>query len=1019
VTRFRTRKAASLLAWLALEEKPVAREVLAEGLWPESEAENGRNSFRVALASLRRQLEPSGTPLGSVLQADRSTVALDPLLVASDVREFQLHARAARETPDVEQRLAHLKRACEIYSPPLLPGFYEEWISAHEQQLEAIFESASAELIVLLKQRGDTDQARRWAERRRQIAAHALAQPRSQAQPPCPEPCSKGVAQAHAREVDGAAQTSRFSPAEVRAEAPLPPLWNRFFGRQEEMRVLLEALGAGERIVTLHGIGGCGKTRLALEAAHLLRQGTARSGASRAASTWEQNGAANLGRSATSVATGASFDKVLWVPLADVGRGEVVADSIATALQLKSQGERPPLEAIALALAEQRVLLILDNFEQLALEGTPTLRALLERLPLLQMLVTSRLRLHEPGERELPLRPLPIPLVPVVESNARPSAGSDTWVRVALDFASVAMFVDRAQRARADFDLTPHNARDVLEVVRALEGLPLAIELAGARAGSLSARAMREQLREPLEFLRSRRPFEPRRDALRSCIAWSLQMLPEELQKFWARLWVFRGGCTLQDATQICGQNNSSATLEALEELRDASLLVFNEGRERYFMPEVLRAFALEQLQENEKQELLEAHGKYFVALCEAWNTTFHDTGETDLSIEDDFFNIQALFERALDEPKLEKAWRALSALSWFWTISGHLYFAFETAQRLLELARARNWQAPSWLKAQMEMTAGLMALHAASSSLARACFGRALSIMEALDDTAGVATAHNYLGAVALARAEVEVARRHFALSLEMNRKRGQPRHIAIALSCLAAAEVEAGELEQAHILCEEARSLWRTLEDGGGQAWVLSIEGDAASAQKNWTLARRCQERALELRRERNAGVGETGPLAFLGYIALDEQDDLDSATEYVQHTPAEREDRYALAASLLCLGARGRLHLGHRREVLPILEALAGLTANAAASTCGAHEEEKVTQAQIAARALGAAESWRQEMEVFRLASAQRRWSRSCERLRRVLGAKGFEAEHLIGRSLPLEDAARALLTVFAAA
>jgi predicted ATPase len=331
--------------------------------------------------------------------------------------------------------------------------------------------------------------------------------------------------------------------------------FTRFFGREEEIAWLTAALRVPEtRLVTLTGPGGSGKTRLAIAVAGRLQE--------------EYTGGEPAG-------TGGPW----FVPLAEVAEAWRIGDAIREAMHLPPSADGEPLEQVVAALSPQPSLLVLDNFEQLVGEGALTVRSLLERVPRLTCIVTSRQRLNLAAEQEFPVLPLPVPVVRGklrVESPAKthPSDRSDpsdlstpnSQLPTLLDCPSVQLFVDRARAVRRDFQVTERNAAAVAELCVRLEGLPLAIELAAARAQVLSPEQMLGQLKRRFDLLVSRQQdMAPRHRSLRAAIEWSFHLLPPDLRQFFTRLSIFRGGWTLEAAEAICGEEVgcSAGTREA------------------------------------------------------------------------------------------------------------------------------------------------------------------------------------------------------------------------------------------------------------------------------------------------------------------------------------------------------------------------------------------------------------------------------------------------------------------------
>jgi predicted ATPase len=260
-----------------------------------------------------------------------------------------------------------------------------------------------------------------------------------------------------------------------------------------------------------------------------------------------------------------AFHGAVWfVPLQDLTDARLIPDKLLDALRLPRSPQLQPSEQAVAFLSRQPSLLLLDNFEHLVTDGTPLVQTLLEQVPALTCLVTSRQRLNLPGEREFPVAPLPVPrdgpwlavADPTPSDPSDPPDPSDTNQQLSslLECASVRLFVDRAQAARPDFQLTRTNAAAVATLCVRLEGLPLALELAAARAGVLAPAQMLERLSQRFELLAStQRGTVPRHRSLWAALDWSYELLSPELQQFFARLSVFQGGWTLEAAEAVCG----------------------------------------------------------------------------------------------------------------------------------------------------------------------------------------------------------------------------------------------------------------------------------------------------------------------------------------------------------------------------------------------------------------------------------------------------------------------------------
>jgi len=409
---------------------------------------------------------------------------------------WSLEAFARLSAPVDPERAARLWGAAEALREslglPLPPNEREDYDRHRTAAREALGEEAFAGA---------------WAEGRtmtpEQATAYALQEGEERAGPPQLPP-------AGTRAVGGG--PALRSPTAAAPGLPLPRPLTPFFGREAEIsqvRTMLETPGA--RLVTLTGLGGTGKTRLALEVARVLQE------------------------------TGAAWAGVGFVSLVDLADARLIGQTIREALNLPAVGAADPLEQIALHLGDQPFLLVLDNFEPLLPEGAATVRELLERAPRLVCLVTSRRPLGLPAEDEFPVAPLPTPVAPASPERL-------------LEFASVRLFVSRAQAARPGFQVTPANAAAVAQLCQALEGIPLALELAAARAPVLTPAQMLQHLSDRFGFLTGRpRDVAERHRTLRAALEWSYQSLPESQQRLLARLSVFRGGWTLEAAEAVCG----------------------------------------------------------------------------------------------------------------------------------------------------------------------------------------------------------------------------------------------------------------------------------------------------------------------------------------------------------------------------------------------------------------------------------------------------------------------------------
>lgn len=571
--------------------------------------------------------------------------------------------------------------------------------------------------------------------------------------------------------------SAEFPPlhASPARRAHLPLQFTRFFGREAEITRIGERLASPEtRLLTLTGPGGTGKTRLCIEAAGRFSE---------------------------------TFTGAIWfVPLADLSDPGLIPQTILRALSLPLTGSQEPLEQLVTALTNQPTLLLLDNFEQVvAGGGAEVVQTLLSRVSTLQCLVTSRQTLNLPGEVEFAVAPLPIP------------NGSDTPERLSV-FESVRLFVDRAQGAKPDFRITSSNAPAVAELCDRLEGIPLAIELAAARALVLTPSQMLVQLGNRFEFLVSRkRGIAERQRTLRATVDWSYRLLAPDIQRFFAQLCVFRGGWTAEAAESVCDE---ALALDLLAQLRECSLVTIqeSEGGIRFRMLESLREYAEAQLSEQERGSARARHAAFFLALAEeaepqltgpeqaAW---FHR-----LETEHDNLRAALTWCESSGDSGAQTGLRLSGALWRFWTVRGH--FREGRAWYVTALG-AEGANARTRARAKALLGAGVLAGMQGDYPAADALIEECLSIYRELGDRQGIAASLYSLD--------------NFDESLAIYRELGDRRGIAASLNSLGQVAFSHGDYVSARSLFEESLVIRRELGDRRGVAASLSYLGNVAA--------------------------------------------------------------------------------------------------------------------------------------------------------------------------------------------
>ncbi len=729
----RSRKALYLLVYLALSpDNSASRERLLDLFWPELDEAAGRDNLSTTLSLIRRALVPFEREGVSPLQADRQSLSLRRDALTTDVEEFEATLQQVERTAETPERRALLEKALALYKGAPLPGLYADWAVEVQDRLASRYADALRSLLQLLLHTEDFEPALEFAARA--IAADpydetayrikmrvyaALERPAAaretyqillqrlqedlQASPsPTTQELAERIRLQPESFVPPRTETSSLPtlPATLEesgtaeAAAPfvfvMPPNRNPFFGREAELQTLqglLNPKATATRLVTITGPGGVGKTRLVLELAQQLQAAFA--------------------------------GGVCFLALADITDPTLVPSLLTHALRIDSAGDTDIFTRITEALQGRSLLLILDNYEQLVEEGSLFVRALLDQVETLQIVLTSRLRLELEGEREYPLLPLPAP-------------AEEFTLATLSACASVKLFVDRAQQRSADFALTESNRLAVGSLCAKLEGIPLALELAAGWAGMLLPEQMLERMEERFELLVSRRrDIAPRHRTLRAAMEGSYRLLPPELQGLFCELTVFRGGFTLDTLQEFRahqtidgGSAPGHSLLTQLAELQAHSLIRAEERhlgqttQIRYRLLETVREFGWRQGSAEELRELQDRHARCFQQRLQrlreqADHTQDHSPEEVRRlldEIESDMDNLRTALRWLLfGDGEARTAARLAVDLDWFWMVRSFHVERREWAK--IAFDRIRSAEIPEDLCYQL----GINRMHSAS----------------------------------------------------------------------------------------------------------------------------------------------------------------------------------------------------------------------------------------------------------------------------------------------------------------
>ncbi|MGH2730176.1 MAG: BTAD domain-containing putative transcriptional regulator [Actinomycetota bacterium] len=987
-------KERALLAVLLLHPgEVVSLDRLIDDLWGEHPPAGAVNTVQSYVSRLRKALHAHGSP---VLVTRRPGYLLQLEPGELDAHRFARAVEAGREAlaqGEFEVASNELRRALDLWRGPALADLaYEAFAQAdiarlEELRLAALEDALEADLA--LGRHVDV-----VAELKNLAAAHPLRE-RVQAQLMialyrCGRQAEALDAYREARRLlvedlgtEPGRELQRVHDLVLRQDSSLE-LWTptannlpiqttSFIGREWELDEVQKLL-LGTRLLTVTGVGGSGKTRLAIE----------------------------VGREV-------SLDYPDGVWLAELGAltdEKVVAQSVASAIGIRPQPETPSGEGLVAALRRRNMLLVLDNCEHLIDACARLVATLLGSCPELRVLATSREPLEVAGETVWHLPPLAFP-----DDDSLPAEEVSR-------FESVRLFVERAAAGSPDVQLSTDDAPFVARICRRLDGMPLAIELAATRVRLLAPSEIDEHLDDRFRLLsQGSRTAPARQQTLRATVDWSFGLLTPQEAALFERLSVFAGGFTFDAAEAICSGAgvDREQVLELLGRLVDKSLVV-RERPTRYGLLETLREYGAEKLAAGgELEAIRRSHAGFFLELAER--------AEPELSgpdqirwirrLGEDLDNFRAALTWALQSDEVETTQRLGAALLRDWDMRGTAVEGLAWMERAL----AKGEGAPDRVRGKSLLSAAVLAESVGALERATDYAQQALSLYGDLDDRFGKARATHLLGSVAHYRgdyhAAVELLESSLAVyreldedwytglalhrlsmvvrlqgdyeralrleeqGLEIFRRKGDVARCAYALWMLGVVERYRGNYEAAAARCEESIRLFQELDDKLGLAHVFSTLGDAARLKEDFGRAQSLYEKGLiEFERQGDKRcVAST--LWNLGVIA---------------HRGADQARAKALYAESLEI----RLEVGDKAGIADCLDGL-GLAEGA---------EGRAVEA---ARLLGSAASLREAIGAVLPAAERAVHEEDLASVRAALGDEDFSRAWALGRAMTPEQAA----------
>lgn len=857
------RKSLALLAYLALHREPHSREFLSALLWPEYEQDK-------AFTNLRHTLWETQQAIGEGwIISGRETLSLIPesdhssgrIVWVDSVRFADLVAQS-RAQPDVSLRIPLLAESANLYRNHFLTGFhlrdavqFDEWAHAKAEELRHLLAVALTMLSDDHALLGQVDAAIPPAQRlvaldplneesHRHLMRIYLQAGQSNAALKQYQACEKVLRkelgidpQPETRELYKLIRKGELKSPQPASQKQTPvPLHNlpyqlsRFIGREKELAEIADLI-AENRLVTLTGAGGIGKTRLSLKAGERLLN---------------------------------EFPNGVWfIELASVYDPALVPQTIAKLFHIAEQPEESLADKLIRVFRPKTTLLILDNCEHLLDICTQLADTLLKNCQNLKLLTTSREPLGIIGESQYHVLPLALPdIQPILDKL--------------LEYESIQLFEERARLVQENFSLTLENAASIAHICKRLDGIPLAIELAAARVNLLSTEQIAMRLDESFSLLTGgSRSAWPRQQTLRASIDWSWNLLSEPEQVLLRRLSIFAGGWTLSAAEAVCAGNGIEPleVLDVMTGLAKKSLIISKQEGEfgrRYDMLEMIRQFTHEKLQEvGTEEETRERHLEWMLSWSEDVGKKLSGHGDVaalktvDLEVE----NVRSVINWALNSGKAEPAMEIFLSLREYW--DGNQ--PYQESHQWLEKGISHGEQLPRRTLARIlcERSALAFRQNDAKSSIDYA--NKALTLADLLEDRYVAAFALQVLGLAQILRSDYVDAEYSFQKSYALYNDLERINDLIMIVIDHSLAITYQGDLRRANELLETHWNLLDRLNTLKTKAHFLFVVAGVQVALGDLQIATSRLKECLRISLQLNNALFVGNSLILLGGAAI----------------------------------------------------------------------------------------------------------------------------------------------------